>query len=320
MTEHDIVAIGETMLRLTTSPDERLEDARSLAVHVAGSESNILSHVAQLGGRTLWLSALPDSPPGRLVAAELRRFGVGTQIRWGDSGSRVGTFYAEVTPEPAGPAVTYDRQNSAFATMSASDYDLAPIKRAKALLLTGITPALGPGPRKLVDAAISQAAEAGVPVVLDVNYRTRLWAASDAAPVLAVLARKASVVFCPAADAKALWDIDGSPSDMLPRLAERLGLAAGTRLVATLGAHGAAEWHDGVVTLAEAYPSAGSHRFGSGDAFAAGYIASWLGIATMATPLQLGCALAALKRCTPGDMAPLHTDDIARVFAAGRFR
>jgi 2-dehydro-3-deoxygluconokinase len=326
MMDFDVAAIGETMLRLTTAPGERLEDARSLAVHVAGSESNILSHIAQLGGRTAWISALPDNPPGRRVAAELRRYGVGLAVRWTDASERVGTFYAEVTPEPLGPDVTYDRSNSAFATMRPERFDLTLLARSRALLLTGITPALSDDARTLVNAALAEAERGDVPVAFDINYRARLWSPEVAAPVLAALARRAAVVFCPAGDAAALWKIDGLPGRLLPLLAERLGLRSDARLIVTLGAEGAAELSQGQVTVSAAYPSAGPHRFGSGDAFAGGYLASWLGVGNVRdqlpdlSPLQLGCAVAALKRCTPGDMAPLAFSDIARVLKTTRFR
>ena len=61
-----VVALGETMLRLSTPG--RLDRADGLDVHVAGSESNVAVALAQLGWNASWFSALPDTPPGRRVA------------------------------------------------------------------------------------------------------------------------------------------------------------------------------------------------------------------------------------------------------------
>lgn len=72
-----------------------------------------------------------------------------------------------------------------------------------------------------------------------------------------------------------------------------------------------------------AFPTQGNMRFGSGDAFAAGYIYAYLDgplyrelhEAHGITALVLGNALAALKRCIAGDIASVTPQEVRGLFA-----
>src|SRR5438034_8295271 len=54
----DVVSFGETMLRLSPPSGVRLEEASTLHVYVAGTESNTLACLSRLHLRTIWVSAL----------------------------------------------------------------------------------------------------------------------------------------------------------------------------------------------------------------------------------------------------------------------
>ncbi len=120
----------------------------------------------------------------------------------------------------------------------------------------------------------------------------------------------------------------GAARGLLEALAERFG--RDKTLVVTLGAEGSAELRGGIFSQAAAYPSEGTHRFGSGDAFAAGYLYAHLGGEHYArvraelavTPLQFGNAVAALKRGIAGDIAVVTADEVLAVLRGGaaRFR
>ncbi|MGF7473825.1 PfkB family carbohydrate kinase, partial [Salmonella enterica subsp. enterica serovar Minnesota] len=61
---HDLVAVGEVMLRLSVPPPARIETARQLDVQVGGAEANVAAACARLGLRTAWVSALPANAWG----------------------------------------------------------------------------------------------------------------------------------------------------------------------------------------------------------------------------------------------------------------
>ena len=64
---HDLVTLGEVLLRLAIPSPARFENARTLDVQVGGAEANVAAACARLGLRTAWISALPDNPWGERV-------------------------------------------------------------------------------------------------------------------------------------------------------------------------------------------------------------------------------------------------------------
>lgn len=326
----DVVSFGETMLRLTPIGG-RLEDATQLSVHVAGTEANTLVGLARLGLKVAWSSALPDNPLGRRVEGELSRHGVNTDyILWSDQSARLGIFYAEEWAAPLGTKVTYDRAHSAIATTDPAAYDISAISRARLLHLTGITPALGEQPRALFSRCLARARNSGVPLSFDVNYRAKLWQPKEAAEAIDAACRQARLLFVPMGDAAELWGFAGAPEDVLQKLANRFAAKGEEKtIVVTCGADGAAHWENGAIRHEPAFASDGRVRFGSGDAFCAGYLYAWLGgpmysdlAGDAITPLTFGNAMAALKRCIPGDLCLVAPEELRSLVgkAQGRFR
>jgi 2-dehydro-3-deoxygluconokinase len=327
----DVVSFGETMFRLTTGAGQRLEVTPSLQIFVGGTESNTLSCLSRLGLNVRWLSALPSNPLGRHVETELRRHGVDTSgiVRASES-SRLGTFYVEESPDPLGLQVYYDRAHSACALIDPEAVDYSVVDDARLLHLTGITPALSAQARAVFQRFLTRAREKQVPLSFDVNYRAKLWPAAEAARQIEEACQQARILFCARADAVELWGFTGSPSDILRQMAHRFQSQDGEKtLVLTLGHEGSARWEHGEYQHEPVVPTAGTMRFGSGDAFSAGYLYAHLAgplfqeVHTLydVTPLRFGNALASLKRCIPGDIAVITPADVRALFQkGGRFR
>ena len=49
---HDLVGLGEVMLRLAARPPQRLDQATELDVQIGGTEANVAAACARLGLRT----------------------------------------------------------------------------------------------------------------------------------------------------------------------------------------------------------------------------------------------------------------------------
>jgi len=330
----DVVSFGETMLRFTPPAGVRLELAPTLHVYVAGTESNTLASLARLGLQTTWLSALPDQPLGRHVERELRGHGIDTgHIVWMDSTTRMGTFYAEEAPAPLGTQVHYDRANSACALIDPEALDYSLLDGARLLHLTGITSALSERANAVFERLLQRARVGQVPLSFDINYRAKLWSPAEAARGIEAACRQASIIFCTRADAAELWGISGTPEVVLRQMSQRFALDGERKtIVLTLGSEGAAQLQDALYTAEPGIPTEGTMRFGSGDAFAAGYLYAYLEgplyqeLRTVAehtiTPLTFGNALASLKRCIVGDIATVTPEDVRRVLVGqgGRFR
>jgi 2-dehydro-3-deoxygluconokinase len=320
-----IVSFGETMLRLTVPSDHRLETTPQLQVYVGGTESNTLACLARLNFQAQWLSALPATPLGKHIETELKRHGIDTSaVIWSPPTTRLGTFYAEEGPAPLGVQVYYDRANSACALVDPDAIDYSNVDNARALHLTGITPALSENTREVFRRFLARAHEHQIPLSLDINYRAKLWSAQEAATQLEAACHQAQIIFCTHADAIELWNFRGTPEAILHQMAERFkGEISHKTLVLTQGSEGSTHLQHGSYEYAPSFFTEGKIRFGSGDAFSAGYLYAYFNgplyqelqkIYTTMTPLLFGNALAALKRCIVGDIAIITPDDVRALF------
>ncbi|PYO24857.1 MAG: sugar kinase, partial [Candidatus Rokuibacteriota bacterium] len=61
---HDLVTLGEVLLRLAVPSPGLFETARVLDLQIGGAEANVAAACARLGMRTAWISALPLNPWG----------------------------------------------------------------------------------------------------------------------------------------------------------------------------------------------------------------------------------------------------------------
>jgi 2-dehydro-3-deoxygluconokinase len=297
----DVTAVGETMLRLSVPPGERLEAAARLHTAAGGAESNVLGALAALGRRVGFVAGLPDNALGRLVARELRAAGVDVSgIVW-DAGGRLGTYFVEHAPDP-GPRpsrVVYDRAGSCGAALGAGSVDWDHVSDTRILHLTGITPALSPTSRELVRALVRRAREACLPVSFDVNHRAQLWSADEAGSELAALLAGVELLFCSARDAEQIFGLEKAPAAVAAALAERTGARA---VVVSQGVAGATLWSSATGALTAAAPAVRMvDRLGAGDALAAGVIDGWLD-GDLELGLRRGVALSALALTQRGDI------------------
>ncbi|MCA1723714.1 MAG: PfkB family carbohydrate kinase, partial [Thermomicrobia bacterium] len=170
---YDLISVGEAMLRFTPPNGLRIEQTLSLDLAVGGAELNVAVAMSRIGGRTAWLSKLPDTALGHILGNQARVHGVDTShIIWTDAAdSRLGLFFLESGAVPRAGEIIYDRRASAAATMTPDDWDWKTLLReTRVLHITGITPALSESCRALTFAAVAAAKEAGCGVSCDLNY------------------------------------------------------------------------------------------------------------------------------------------------------
>jgi 2-dehydro-3-deoxygluconokinase len=313
----DVITLGETMLRLTPPGFERLEQATALELHVGGSESNTAVGLARLGCRTAWLSRLPNTSLGRLVASTIGRYGVDvSHVVWSDC-DRVGTYYLERGKPPRGSQVLYDRCDSAISKMQPSELPshlFAPT-RAKLFHTTGITLGISESAAATAQMAAELAKAAEMLVSFDVNYRAKLWRPEAARVRCADFIKQADIVFLPLRDAHTVFGLE-EPTDeaILQNLSRHYPHCT---IVLTLGERGAiAIDRHGEFFRQAAFATTEVERLGSGDAFAAGYLASFLEHGSIANALRWGCATASLKYTIPGDLPLIHRHEVEALVAS----
>src|SRR2546428_7789168 len=173
---HDLVTLGEVLLRLAVPSPTGFETARQLDLQVGGAEANVAAACARLGLSTAWISALPANPWGERIRRELTGHGVDCgYVRMVDS-SRVGVYFLEYGVAPRPVRVLYDRRDSAFTRLTPAQVDWDPIRRARLVHLTGIPPAPRPSPRPL----IAPPPPAASTVAFYVNHPPALWSSARA--------------------------------------------------------------------------------------------------------------------------------------------
>jgi len=310
----DVLTFGETMLRLSPPGHQRLVQAPQLDVWVAGSESNVAAALCALGLSATWVSRLPDTPLGRRIESALRAANVDvSHVAWTPPDERVGIFYAEPGAGPRAPTVVYDRARSAASFLSAADLPDALLEGHRHLHVSGITPALSASCAGAVSDALRRARARGLTASLDVNYRARLWTPDVAAAALAPLLGSVDVLFCGRDDAGLLFGLSGGDEARAAGLRARFGVPT---VVLTAGESGAVGCDAGGCRAVPSVPlEVTVERLGSGDAFAAGFLAGHLGGAAMEQSLCLGAAVAAFKRTIPGDMLLATRAEIEAVLA-----
>lgn len=315
MSVYDLVTFGETMIRLTTPDHERLELATTLEVTVGGTESNVAVALARLGRRVAWLSALPDNGLGRRIVTELRGHGVDTSFVVIQQHGRVGTYFLEPGASPRPARVLYDRAGSAVSMLVPDEVDVAIVGRARAVHLTGITPALSPTCADICLRLADAAYDAGIPVVFDVNYRARLWSSRDAESGLHPLLQRVTLLLCGQGDAATIWGLTGAPEQIAQGLLDR---STADLVVLTRGDEGAFARHrDGRTWCQPGATVEIVDAIGAGDAFAAGFLNRWLDDRDgVDAALRSGVSLASLKMTMPGDLAIVTRAELDEAIAA----
>jgi 2-dehydro-3-deoxygluconokinase len=123
-----------------------------------------------------------DDRFGAMLREMWRREGVDDRHVRTEPGAPTGLYFVE--PSTGGHRFEYRRAGSAASRYRPEDLPLAAIAAAKVLHVSGITLAIGAGPRDAAFAAMAHARAHGVLVSFDPNLRTTLWPLAEARPVI----------------------------------------------------------------------------------------------------------------------------------------
>ena len=297
-TSHDpprVLCIGETMVLVAPVEPRPLAEADLLRLHVAGAESTVAQYLKDLGISAAWASRVGDDPLGRRVLESIAESGVDTSLVALDAAAPTGVYFKD--PGPGSTAVHYYRRGSAASRMSAEDLARFRLQTFDVVHVSGITAALSDSCRDMLETVLAPDRPARPLVSFDVNYRSRLWSADAAAPVLAELATRADIVFVGQDEAELLWG-----ADTPPKVRERL--RGHGRIVVKDGPVGATDIRDDDLTFVPSNVVDVVEVIGAGDAFAAGYLAGLLHGLMPEQALAQGHRVAAWTLTSMGDYVP----------------
>jgi len=308
---HDLVGLGEVLLRLSIPSPARFETARQLDVQLGGAEANVMAAAARLGLRTAWISAVPDNAWGLRVRRELGGHGVDCRYVVTKAGARMGVYFVEHGVSPRPIRILYDRRDSAFARLAPDEIDWEPVRRARLVHLTGISPALGALPRAVVARALREAST----VSFDVNYRATLWSPAEARAFVTDVLPTVRYLFLGQAEARAIFELSGPPAQIVEALAR---LAPGATISLLRGEEGSLTLDGG--RLYEPGPRRTVNvvdPIGAGDAWVAGFLWAVLDGRSTQAAVDAGTAVAALKCSTWGDVALIDQNDVEDFLGGG---
>ncbi len=308
---HDLVTLGEVLLRLAIPSPARVETARQLDVQIGGAEANVAATVARLGLRTAWISALPANAWGDRVLRELGGHGVDCGHVQRTEGARMGLYFLEYGVPPRPIRVLYDRRDSAFASLRVDEVDWEPVRRARLVHLSGVTAGLGEPGRALVRRAVDEA-----PVVsFDVNYRQALWTPAEARRFIEPILPRVRYLFMGQEEAATVFGLAGEPQATLEALA-RWAPKATTALMR--GADGS------LVRDGDRFYAPGRRPavqivdpIGAGDAYVAGFLWAMLRQRALQEAVDTADVVAALKCSTWGDIPTIGVRDVEDGLAGG---
>ena len=235
---------------------------------------------ADIGTRAAWAGLVGDDPLGRRLVRQLAERGV--DVRW--VGSRTDAPTGVYFKDP-GNGVRYYRAGSAASRMDPAFLESTPLDMARAVHLSGITPALSASCDALAEALVERPRDGSALVSFDVNHRPALWAQDAAAERLRSLAARSDLVFVGLDEAAALWGTE-TPA------AVRALLPQPSLLVVKDTAAVAIEFSDAGVAEVPAFEVEVVEPVGAGDAFAAGYLHALLAGRSPAERLAAGHARA----------------------------
>jgi 2-dehydro-3-deoxygluconokinase len=172
-----LLAFGEIMMRVTPPGFRRFRQTLPGVVEATfgGGEANVCASLAMLGRPVRFLTALPKHALAQALIDTLRGLGVDTGPILRREG-RLGIYFVETGTNQRPSQVVYDRDGSAVSLAAPEEYDFeAALDGVARLHVTGITPAISENGFRSTLALVRLAAERGVEVSCDLNYRNKLW-------------------------------------------------------------------------------------------------------------------------------------------------
>lgn len=296
-----LVTFGETMGLCTSRGVGPLHHGAGLQLSFGGTESNVAIGLSRLGIPAVWSGRTGDDDLGRLIRKGLRGEGVDVSHATVDPDRPTGLM-VKFRPRYDRTSVIYYRKHAAASALTAAHVPRDAIARAGVLHLSGISPALGEGPREAVLAAIAHARACGTRVSLDLNFRAQLWEDGEAEPVLRDLISRADSVLLGRRESHLLYG-DLPAKEVAAELAEN----GARNVVVKLGAEGAVAGIDGDLYAVPGWPATIVDPVGAGDGFAAGYLSGLHDGLDPVRTVERGLAVAAVVVSTYGDWEGMPT-------------
>ncbi len=169
----DLICLGELLIDFcSTDVDVRVGDAMTFTKAPGGAPANVAVAARRLGLTVGFVGAVGDDPFGEFLAGVLAGEGIDTTGLVRAQATKTPLAFVGVRSDGAGDFFFY--HDAGLAPLTEEMIDETQIASAKALHFGSIS-RIDPAARAATDKARRIAAEAGLLISCDPNYRPRLW-------------------------------------------------------------------------------------------------------------------------------------------------
>jgi 5-dehydro-2-deoxygluconokinase len=311
---YDVLAVGRSSIDLYAHEIGRaMADVRSFDAYVGGCPTNVSVGTRRLGLRSALLTAVGDDQVGDFVTAFLDREQVETRFIPRKPGHRTSAVILTIQPPDKFP-LTFYRDNCADRALTTDDVARAPVRDSRLVFLTGTGLSHEPA-REATFAAAAIARAAGVPVVVDIDYRPDQWDNAGAfSGQIRALLRSATLAVGTEEELAA-----ASGSDAVARGAATLLECGVEALILKRGARGSTVFRSGAPPVDVApFPIEVLNVLGAGDAFASGFLYGYLQGWPLERAARMGNACGAIVVTRHGCANFMPTLDEVAAFVAAR--
>lgn len=270
-------------------PGTRAEAATQFFACLGGSAGNIAAGIARQGARAALLGAVSDDAVGRFTRNALHSFGVDTRHVATVGGQLRNSLAVVETRLEDTQSVIY-RNGAADFALDAAQVEEVDWQTCGALIVTGTALSADP-PRGAGFAAIERAREAGVCVILDVDYRPYSWSSDSEAA--AVYGRAAALCDVVIGNDDEFGIMAGQREGGLS-LARALAQAGAEIVIYKMGAEGSVTFASGRSFQTGIFHVQALKPTGAGDAFMAGFVCALADGMPLEACVRRGSAAAAI--------------------------
>ncbi len=287
-------------------PGTRTEEALAFSSALGGSAANIAVAISKLDGRASLISCVSDDAVGHYILNQLKAYSIACDHMHVVAGEARSSLAVVETRLENCQSVIYRNGASDF---HLNEKHIREIKFADygALIVTGTSLAVEPSQSATL-LAMMLASKAGLPVIIDVDYRPYSWAsAAEASQVYAAAAAMCDVII----------GNDVEFAVMGEGLISARKLAQSTQVVVyKMGEKGSITFVQGKEFETGIYPVTALKPTGAGDAFMGAFITSWADGINVETCVKRGSAAAAIVvtrvGCAPAMPTPIELDQFMK--------
>ena len=290
------LVIGRVGMDLTPSPaGTRTRDASSMMVAMGGSSANIAAGLCKLGCKASLLTTVSDDSIGWYCLDQLDHYGIDRRHVTAIKGEVRTSLAVYETRMDEHQSVIY-RNNAADFQMTVADVEAVDYTTYGGLITTGTVFSAEPS-RSAAFRAFELAAAAGVPIILDLDYRPYSWPSSAVAQDVLWHAAELSDVIV--GNEEEFGFMAGDINKGLEN-ARALRAAGATIVVYKRGPDGAITFAEREELRTGIFPVTALKPTGAGDSFLAGFLASLGEGRQIREAILRGSACASIVVAKPG--------------------